>query len=70
MSSRRKPAKVQSSTKKEDIGKPVLVIHLGSSRFTCANASCGRSFRRGMTYEHGHRSYCSRRCLKAVTDAS
>ena len=68
MGARRKLAKVQASAKKEEVGKAVLVIHLGETRFSCP--ACTRSFRKGIVFEHGQQLYCSHRCLRRLAHAS
>lgn len=60
----KKPAKTPMDylTKKEEVvGKPVMYIGLGERTFSCP--TCGRSYNKGMMFEHKGESYCSRRCI-------
>lgn len=60
----KKPAKrpVDFSSKKEEvIGKPIMYIGLGEKTFSCPE--CGRTYNKGMMFEHLGQSYCSRRCI-------
>jgi hypothetical protein len=62
----KKPAKkpvaeYKAPVKAEAPGKPVMYIGIGKS-FTCR---CGRTYSKGMTYEHNNQRYCSRTCVKA-----
>lgn len=60
----KKPAKTPMDylTKKEEVvGKPVMYIGLGERTFSCP--TCGRTYNKGMMFEHNNSSYCSRRCI-------
>lgn len=43
------------------LGKPIMYMGLGDRTFTCP--TCGRTYNKGMMYEHLDKSYCSRRCI-------
>lgn len=47
--------------KEEVVGKPIMYIGLGDRTFSCP--SCGRTYNKGMMFEHQNKSYCSRRCI-------
>lgn len=60
----KKPAKVNSSTKKEVVtlpGKAVYYMGLMTEGFTCP--SCKRNLIKGIIYEHEGGSYCTRGCI-------
>jgi hypothetical protein len=62
----KKPAKVNSSNKKEVVVLPGKAIYYmgskGTEGFTCP--SCKRTLLKGIIYEHtDSSSYCSRRCI-------
>lgn len=61
----KKPAKVNSSNKKQAVVLPGKAIYYMGSKnaqgFTCP--SCNRTLTKGIIYEHENSTYCSRGCL-------
>ncbi len=60
----KKPAKVNSSNKKEVVilpGKAVYYMGLMTEGFTCP--VCKRNLIKGIIYEHEGSSYCTRSCI-------
>jgi len=60
----KKPAKVNSSNKKQVVilpGKAVYYMGLMTGGFTCP--VCKRNLIKGIIYEHEGSSYCTRACI-------
>lgn len=60
----KKPAKVNSTNKKEKVdlpGKAVMYMGVRGKEFNCP--TCKRSLIKGIIYEQGQEAYCKRGCL-------
>jgi len=60
----KKPAKVNSSNKKETVqlpGKVVYYMGLMTDGFCCP--TCNRNLKKGIIYEYENNTYCSRKCF-------
>lgn len=60
----KKPAKVNSSNKKEIVilpGKAIYYMGLMTEGFTCP--TCKRTLIKGIIYEHEGAHYCKRACM-------
>jgi hypothetical protein len=63
----KKPAKVNSSSKREKVelpGKAVLYFGVRGREFECP--TCKRTLIKGIIYEQDQKAYCKRGCLPVI----